>query len=109
MYNDLYLKFESEAEARSVLYRIEGAVEADPENGIEAVEGYEVPNFRNIDIIGTIYEETGEVEVDSEGIETPVMEAIEGFHVNVRTLPTEDTTPLEPFALVPSSPMRVWG
>ncbi len=33
---DLYLKFPNEAEARSVLYRKEGVVEADLENGIEA-------------------------------------------------------------------------
>ena len=38
MYIDYCLKFDSEAEARAVLYRIEGAVKADPENGVEAQE-----------------------------------------------------------------------
>jgi len=111
MYNDFYLKFTDEAEARSVLYRIEGAVEADPENGIEAVEGYEVPNFRNIDTIGTITE-GGEYDEEGNVLVEPTV--LEGFHVNVRATSDEDTTPLEPFAVQPtsplrSSPLRVWG
>ena len=102
---DLYLKFADEAEAKSTLYRIEGAVEADPENGIDGVEGYEVANFANIDTIGTIYE-GGEYGADGEVITEPV--ALEGWHVNVRVI-GEDATALEPFAVVPTSPRRVWG
>lgn len=69
----------------------------------------ETPKYRNIDVIGTIYKETGEVEVYSEGIETPVMEAIEGFHVNVRALGDEDNESLESYAIEVATPMRVWA
>jgi septum formation inhibitor-activating ATPase MinD len=105
MYTDLYLRFSDEAESRTVLYRIEGAVEADPENGIEAVEGYEVANYANIDTIGVIYEPQ-EI-VDPENPPEPV--AYDGWHVNVRVVGAENAEPLQPFAVVPESPRRVWG
>lgn len=100
---DLYLSFADEAAARAVLYRIEGAVEADPEQGIEAREGYEVSNYTNIDTIGVIYKRTGGTD------EEPVMELLPGWHVNVRLMPGEDAAVLEQFAVTPSTPMRVWG
>jgi hypothetical protein len=107
MYTDLFLSFPDEATAKSVLYRIEGAQEADPEQGIEAREGYEVPNFQNIDTIGVIYKPTGEMLQGEDG-EYPAMEAIEGWHVNVR-LVGEDATTLLPYAVEPSTPQRVFG
>ena len=102
---DKYLKFSGEAQAKTVLYRIEGAVAADPENGIEAQDGYEVANYANIDTIGTIFE-GGEWDAEGEIITEPV--ALEGWHVNVRVI-DEDPTPLEPFAVIPTTPRRVWG
>ena len=105
MYQDLYLKFSDEAQAQSVLYRVEGAVEANPELNIEANPGYSVPNYRNIDTIGTIYEHQ-EI-LDPENPPDPI--AIEGHHVNVRLVPGEDPAPLEPYAVTPSTPLRVWG
>lgn len=83
---DLYLKFTDEAAATAVLY----------------TEGH--PNFANIDIIGTIYKPTSEV--DNEG--NPVMGALEGWHVNVRVV-DEDATALEQYAVTPTVPVRVWG
>lgn len=106
MYQDLYLKFSDEAQAQSVLYRVEGAVEANPELNIEANPGYSVPNYRNIDIIGTIYEPVQEI-TDLENPPTPV--PLEGWHVNIRLSENEDPTPLEPYRVTPKSPMRVWG
>lgn len=103
MYRDYYLSFKDEEEAKSVLYRIEGAVEAS--EGVEAVEGYEVANYRNIDTIGVIYKPTGEV--DDEG--NPLLSPIEGWHVNVRLLDDEDAAPLESYVVTPSTPLRVWG
>jgi hypothetical protein len=104
---DKYLAFASESEANNVLYRIEGAVEADPENGVEAQEGTEVANYANIDTIGVIYKPTGEMLQGEDG-EYPEMAPIEGWHVNVR-LVGEDADALAPFVVQPNTPVRVWG
>lgn len=100
---NLNLKFTDEAAAKALLYRTEGAVQADAEQGIEAVEGYEVANYRNIDVIGTIYERTGGTD------EEPVMTALDGWHVNVLVLPGEDASVLEAHQVFPATPVRVWG
>jgi len=100
---NLNLKFTDEAAAKAVLYRVEGAVQADAEMGIEAQEGYEVANFRNIDVIGTIYERTGGTD------EEPVMTALPGWHVNVFVLPDEDASVLEAHQVFPATPVRVWA
>jgi hypothetical protein len=105
MYTDLFLSFPNEATAKSILYRIEGALEATEE--APAVEGYEVPNFANIDTIGVIYKPTGEMLQGEDG-EYPEMAPIAGWHVNVR-LVGEDATTLLPYAVTPNSPMRVFG
>jgi hypothetical protein len=105
---DKYLSFESEAAAKAVLYRIEGAVEADPENGIEASEGTEVANYANIDTIGIIYKPTGEMLQGEDG-PYPAMAPIAGWHVNVRLVDGEDAEALEPFEVSPATPIRVWG
>lgn len=61
-----------------------------------------------LDVIGTVYEPTGQTLTDSEGIEYPEMEAQDGWHVNYRgeALPAE----LQPFEIdAPSTPVRVWA
>ena len=85
---DYYLKFKDEAEANSVL-----------------LDG-EIPRFKNIDIIGTIYTPTDKVDADGYS----VMAAVDGWHVNVRVI-DEDATDLEPFRVdpEPSTPARVWA
>jgi hydrogenase maturation factor len=103
---DLYLSFPDEAAAKAVLYRIEGAVEATEDT--EAVEGYEVPNYANIDTIGIIYKPTGETTMQ-DGMDVPVMAALPGWHANVRLAEGEDAEALEAFAVAPRKPMRVWG
>lgn len=102
---DLYLSFPDEAAASAVLYRIEGAVEADPERGIEAREGYEVANYANIDTIGVIYKPTGET--DAEG--NPVMAPIPGWHVNVRLVDGEAEAAIKLFEVTPKTPVRIWA
>jgi hypothetical protein len=107
MYTDYYLRFQDEAEAKATLYHIEGAVEADEEMGIEASEGYEVANYKNIDVLGVLYEKQDIV--DPENPPEPI--PLEGFHVNVRVMPDENGEPLEAFKVNPE-PMvwrRVWG
>lgn len=105
---DFYLSFSDEAAAKAVLYRTEGAVEANPEMGVEASDGYEVANYANIDTIGVIYKPTGET-TEQEGITVPVMAAIHGWHVNVRLVDGEDVSALQPYQVNPATPMRVWG
>lgn len=102
MYQDLYLSFPDEASAKAVLYRIEGAVEATETT--EAVEGHEVANYANIDTIGVIYEAAPEPLPEDY---TPV--AIAGWHVNIRLVAGEDESPLLPYQVSPTTPMRVWG
>ena len=105
---DLYLKFASESAARAVLYKVVGAVQADPERGIEAKPGKEVLAYRNVDFVGTLYEPTCEKQTVG-GIEVPVMAQLDGWHVNVRLCDDEDEAPLAPYAVTPTTPSRVWA
>ncbi len=104
MFIDFYLKFESEEEAQSVLYRTVGKIDADLENGIEGNPGYQVPNFANIDILGTLYEKQ-DLENPSEPIEIP------GYHCNIRVVAGEDGSVLEPYKVNPEPLIwrRMWA
>jgi hypothetical protein len=102
---DFYLKFTDEAEAKATLYHIEGAVEADPEMGIEASEGYEVANYKNIDVLGVLYEKQDIV--DPENPPEPI--PLPGWHCNVRLIDGEDSEPLKPFSVIPTQPRRIWA
>jgi hypothetical protein len=84
-HTDIYLKFDTEAQASEALFTTQGEDVA--------------PNFTNIDTIGVIYEPTGEGEQ---------MSPLPGWHVNVRVLEGEDATALEPFRVYPTSPVRGW-
>lgn len=109
---DYYLKFTDKAEAESVLYTVHPAVyEADMETGAPTdkviSEEYTTPNYRNIDVLGVLYEKQ-EV-VDPENPPEPV--PMEGWHVNVRVMPGEDGEPLEAFKVNPEPQQwrRVWS
>ena len=102
---DLYLKFTDEAQATEVLYT-QVPTKWDEEDGmVNPIEFESRPNYANIDVIGTIFE-GGEWDAEGDVITEPV--ALEGWHVNVRVI-DEDPTPLEPFAVIPTTPRRVWG
>ena len=105
---NICVKFESEQAAKAVLYRTEGAVEANPEMGVEATPGYTVPNFRNIDIIGTIYKPTGATQT-IDGMQQPVMAAQPGYHCNVLVTQDEEASVLAPYIVVPTTRVRVWA
>ena len=110
--NDFYLRFADKAQADSVLYTTTPVLAVvDTEGNVITPTGEDIvtPNFANIDVIGTIYRPTGEAYINEEGMEVPVMAAIDGYHVNVRAVDGEDTSALTSFAVVPSVPMRVWG
>lgn len=98
---NLALKFDTKAQADELLFKYV--------NGNKQPELLQQqPVFRNTDVIGVIYKPTGEVTV-VDGIETPVMQALQGWHVNVLALDEEDTTAIEVYKVEPSTPVRVWG
>ena len=65
-----------------------------------------------IDIVGTLHEPTGATLTDDEGMEYPEMQAMTGWHVNIRlvgdavreTVEALDTS----YGVTPETPMRVW-
>ena len=103
MYTDFYLKFANEAEANSVLYTVHPATV--DEDGVTVSEEYTTPNYQNIDVLGIIY--VDQPIPDPENPPPPIPE--DGWHVNVRVVEGEDAEALEPFAVFPTLPRRVWG
>ncbi len=85
---DYHLKFADEAEALSVLF-----------------DG-ETPKFRNIDVIGVIYEHTGKTLNTEEGY-IPETVPMDGWHVNVRH--PEEVEEFAPYIVTPETPIRVWA
>lgn len=105
---NLALKFDTKAQADALLFKQVNA-EKQPKLLQQQPELLQQqPVFRNTDVIGVIYKPTGEVTV-VDGIETPVMQALQGWHVNVLALDEEDTTAIEVYKVEPSTPVRVWG
>lgn len=68
----------------------------------------ETPRYKNIDAIGVIYKPTGVMLKYGDGTEYPEMAPLDGWHVNVLVLPNENATPLEPYIVTPTNPVRVW-
>jgi hypothetical protein len=91
---DYYLKFDSEAQAEIVLWNIQNEDR--------------IPKFRNTDVIGIIYEATGNM-IMQEAAELPEMVAIPGWHVNVRVIDGEDGAALDVYQVFPQAPRRVWA
>ena len=117
---DFYLKLTSESEMPTVLadfYRQDYVTNVD-EEGVETQvadgDPYLVTHSHDyaIDVVGTIYEPTGETLTDDEGVAYPAMAPIDGWHVNIRlvgdsmreTVEALDTT----HGVTPNSPSRVW-
>ena len=66
----------------------------------------------SIDVVGTIYEPTGVILTNAEGLDYPEMQAITGWHVNIR-LPNDNMSTIvdsiyETYGVTPESPSRVW-
>ena len=95
---DLFLKFPDEAAALAALFDAETVGE----------QTLQKPKFRNVDVIGTIYRPTG-THSDVNGMIVPDMEALEGFHANVRLVEGEDAQALEAFSVQPKKPSRIWA
>ena len=60
-----------------------------------------------IDEIGVIYLPTGAM-VSGEDGDEPVMAAIDGWHVNVRTTSSDAADALRHLEVTPENPVRVW-
>ena len=109
-FTDLYLKFESEEQMRSVLFEQVPTEwdQSDPGNPI-ATAWEERQIFRNTDIINLIATKDATIDPESGEIITEA-EYAEGFHVNVRAI-GEDTSALEEFKVnpEPNTPARVWA
>jgi len=92
-FNDFYLKFQSKEQADEILFT-EVPVAFD-EDG-KPTEFFKKQNFMNTDILGTLYQKfPDEVPEDYEPV------ALDGWHVNVRAMPDEDTSALEEFKVNP--------
>jgi len=110
-FTDLYLKFASEDEMRSVLFEKVPTEwdRTDPENPV-ATAWEERQLYRNTDIINLIATKDATFDPESGEIITEA-EYAEGFHVNIRALPNEDCSVLENYKInpEPNTPVRVWA
>jgi hypothetical protein len=97
-YIDLYLRFDSESQANSVLFSTEIT-----EGEIEKTSRYTA-----IDIVGIIYKPSGNLIQSEEGAISEML-PLDGWHVNIRVTPNEDIGELEPYRISePKTPTRAW-
>ena len=61
----------------------------------------------SLNLVGTIYQPTGDTIVDAEGVEVPEMAPIPGYHANVASPTAVDFGPLA--IPDPASPVRKWA
>jgi hypothetical protein len=118
---DFYLKLANEDAMPSVLshfYTQDTETTVDEETGEETItnvgDPYLVPNTSDysIDIVGTLHEPTGNTLTDDEGMEYPEMQAMTGWHVNIRLVGDEVRETVEAldtsYGVTPDAPQRVW-
>ena len=99
---DFYLKLASEASMLSVL------------SAFYDEEGEFVSNTADysIDVVGVLHEPTGVTITNDEGMEYPEMEALDGWHVNIRLSSDTMRDAVEALdvshGVTPDAPKRVW-
>jgi hypothetical protein len=83
----------------------------DPEDTWDGPSGaYEwIADTPMLDIIGTMYRETGNMLTDGEGMEYPEMQPIDGYHANLREELTDEQVALLPTIEAPTVPYRKWA
>ena len=82
----------------------------DPEATWEPTGAYEwIADTPMLDIIGTMYRETGNMLTDDEGMEYPEMEAVDGYHANLREELTAAQEAALPTVAAPATPYRKWA
>ena len=62
-----------------------------------------------LDIIGTMYSATGNTLTTEDGMEYPEMEAVDGYHANLREDLTDEQVALLPTIDAPTVPYRKWA
>jgi hypothetical protein len=62
-----------------------------------------------LDIIGTMYRETGNMLTTDDGMEYPETEAIDGYHANLREVLTDAQEAALPTVTAPATPQRKWA
>jgi len=62
-----------------------------------------------LDIIGTMYRATGTMLTDGEGMEYAEMEAVDGYHANLREELTDEQVASLPTVDAPATPYRKWA
>jgi len=119
--NDFYLKLDAEADMPTVLsdfYEQDYTTIVDPETGEESLqlegEPYLVSGTADyaIDVVGVLHEATGVTITDDDGMEYPEMQALDGWHVNIRLVNETKRTIVEAvyelYGVTPEFPNRVW-
>ena len=118
---DFYIRLATEADMPTVLssfYKQDTETTVDEETGEETTtnvgDPYLVSNTSDyaIDVVGTLHEPTGNTLTDEDGMEYPEMQAMSGWHVNIRltgdavreTVEALDTS----HGVTPETPIRVW-
>ena len=99
---DFYLKLSNEASMTTVL----SAFYNEDDEFVSNTSDY------SIDVVGTLHEPTGNTLTDDDGMEYPEMQAMTGWHVNIRlvgdevreTVETLDTS----YGVTPDAPQRIW-
>lgn len=94
-------------------YDTEDPLNVAPEDADEAWEptgAYDwIADTPMLDIIGTIYQPTGETLTDAEGMEYPEMAPVSGYHANLREDLTDEQQAALPTIAAPATPMRKWA
>ena len=117
---DFYLRLSAESDMPTVLsafYRQDYVTQIDDE-GVETQvadgDPYLVTHSHDyaISVVGTLHEPTGTMLTDEEGNEYPEMQAMAGWHINIRLVgdAVRETVEAldETHGVNPETPMRVW-
>jgi len=117
---DFHLRLAAESEMPTVLadFYTQDYVTVVDEEGVETQtpdgDPYLVAHTHDyaIDVVGTIYEPTGETLTDDEGVAYPAMAPVDGWHVNIRLVGDAMRETVEALdashGVTPNSPSRVW-
>jgi len=118
---DFYLKLANEDAMPSVLsafYKQDTETTVDEETFEETItnigDPYLVQNTSDyaIDVVGTLHEATGNTLTDEDGVEYPEMQAMTGWHINIRLVGDAVRETVEALntshGVTPETPMRVW-